>query len=113
MKRMKLIKIAEREDWGTVMEYASDDLADDTDDEKHLARAIKSSAAKKEKAKKRRLASNRGNMTYKKRFYKGESYRRNYNQYDYKPRGACWTCGKIGHTQRTCWRNHRRDDYRR
>ena len=49
---MKLIKIADRENWGTVKEYMSDNLASDTDDEKALAKAIKTAAAKREKRKK-------------------------------------------------------------
>ena len=33
-KRIKIIKLADREDWLTVAEYLSDDLADDSADEK-------------------------------------------------------------------------------
>ena len=49
LRRMKLIRLADRESWDTVKEYISDELASDTEDEKHIAKAIKASAAIKEK----------------------------------------------------------------
>ena len=54
-KRMKLIRLAEREDWMTVKEYVSDDLASDSDDDKQIAKAIKAAASKKEKMQKAKL----------------------------------------------------------
>ena len=33
IKRMKLIRLADRNTWATVQEYVSDDLASDTDDD--------------------------------------------------------------------------------
>ena len=53
-KRIKLIKIADREGWETVKEYVSDDLASDTEDEQLLAKAIKQAAANKEKRKRQK-----------------------------------------------------------
>ena len=113
LKRIKLIKPADREDWGTVKEYVSDDLASDTEDEKALAKAIKSAAAKKEKRKRfraststnRSKASPRSNST---RTSLGPMhYQRNTD--NNKPRGNCWSCGKIGHFQWQCFVNQKRD----
>ena len=51
-KRVKLIRIADREGWGTVTEYLTDDLASDSEDEKHMQKAIKAAAAKQERTRK-------------------------------------------------------------
>ena len=51
-KCIKLIIIADREGWGTVNEYLTDDLAADSGDEKHLQKAIKAAAAKQERKRK-------------------------------------------------------------
>ena len=47
-ERQKLIKIAERSElgWGVVAEYTSDELAEDSDDEKRLERAEKAAEQK-------------------------------------------------------------------
>ena len=46
-KRMKLIRLADRNTWATVQEYVSDDLASDTDDDKHIQKSIRAAAARK------------------------------------------------------------------
>ena len=48
-KRQKLIKLADREDdgWSVVNEYIADDLASDSEDEKHIVKARKLAAIKK------------------------------------------------------------------
>ena len=51
-KRIKLIRIADREGWGTVTEYLTEDLASDSEGEKHLQKAIKAAAAKQERTRK-------------------------------------------------------------
>jgi len=51
-KRLKMIRLADREDWMTVNEYLSDDLASDSADEKAISKAIKAAASKKEKKRK-------------------------------------------------------------
>ena len=50
-KRMKLIRLADRNTWATVQGYVSDDLASDTDDDKHIQKSIRAAAARKGKAK--------------------------------------------------------------
>ena len=52
IKRMKVIRLADREDWLVANGYISDELASDTDDEKRLNRAIKSADSKRSKIKK-------------------------------------------------------------
>ena len=119
-KRIKLIKIADREDWGTVKEYVSDDLASDTDDEKTLAKAIKQSAAKKEKKKKERSKSQsfRGKTNTLHRTFRNRYFSPQYSSQNpytsqipktnyYKPQGGCWTCGKLGHAQWQCVSNQK------
>ena len=103
-KRVKLIKLADREDWMVVSEYMSDDLASNSEDEKHINRARRSAAAKKEKFRK-----------YRSR--KSYSRYQNYNRYQSVPQDnlvnnmprqrtnvlRCWTCGKLGHVQANCY----------
>merc|ERR1712121_376024 len=50
-RRMKLIRLADREDWDTVREYVSDELASDTEDEKQIEKAIRVVSAKRQKFK--------------------------------------------------------------
>ena len=52
LRRIKLIRFADRENWVAVNEYLSDELASDSEDEKHMSRAIKSANTKIEKRKK-------------------------------------------------------------
>ena len=49
LRRMKLIRLADREGWDTVIEYISDELVSDTEDKNHITKAIKASVALKEK----------------------------------------------------------------
>ena len=51
LKRQKLIRLADRAEcgWDVVHEYLSDELASDSDDEKHIARSCKAAAAKRKK----------------------------------------------------------------
>ena len=50
--RLKMIRLADREDWLTVQEYLADELASDSDDDKNISKAIKSANALREKRKK-------------------------------------------------------------
>jgi len=51
-KRMKLVRLVDREDWATVNEYISDDMASYSEDEKRINRARRAAAAKSDKRKK-------------------------------------------------------------
>ena len=60
LRRIKLIRLADRESWEAVKEYESDELASDKEDGKHLNRAIRGANLKTEKRKKlRRFNSSR------------------------------------------------------
>ena len=58
-ERQKLIKIADRSEygWGVVAEYTADELADDSDDEKRLEKAEKAAERKAAKRKRKRAES--------------------------------------------------------
>lgn len=109
LKRMKLIKLADREDWIAANEYDTDDLADNSEDEKAINRAVRSANAKKEKARKFKL----------KKSYKGRDDRRRsyaapaqspYNVYPNFHNQAqsgsypriCWYCQRQGHFASQC-----------
>ena len=51
-KRMKLIRLADRESWQAVKEYESDDLASDEEDEKQIYKAVRAANIKLEKMRK-------------------------------------------------------------
>ena len=105
-KRMKLIKIVDREDWGTVKEYMSDNLASDTGDEKALAKATKAAAATRER--RRKLGANTSRL---RRIRTRPNFQRppSHSGYDVKQRGTCWSCGKLGHFQWQCFMQQKRD----
>lgn len=101
LKRMKVIKLADREDWHTVREYLSDDLASDENDEKLIAQAIKSAAAKKEKRTKLKRDS-RLNVnswfTFHNRNETDHNRGASSRLTGYKiNKGDCWRCGRLGH----------------
>ena len=52
LKRQKLIRLTDHEEcgWDVVHEYLSDELASDSDDEKHIVRSRKAAAAKRKKS---------------------------------------------------------------
>ena len=105
MKRIKLIRLADREDWATVREYVSDDLASDSDDDKQIAKAIKLSAAKREKLKKakgRKFDISRGGS-------RGRSGR--YSRFSGRSRTPliCYSCGSPGHGKWQCYSSRKRD----
>ena len=114
-KRIKLIRIAEREGWGTVTEYLTDDLASDSEDEKHLQKAIKAAAAKQERTRKSFAApsskfrnapppspstkpSLRPHHSYTTAAHPSSSKTRRS-----KAEATCWRCGKRGHFSHECF----------
>ena len=105
-KRMKAIKIADREEygWAVVRHYESDALASDTDDEKDIGRARRAAAAEvkqkrekfRAKYKNRRPAEKWGSGS------RGESWKTDRNK-----SMVCFACGKEGHTQKFCYNRSR------
>ena len=112
LRRIKLIRIADRETWDAVNEYESDELASDEEDEKHLNRAIRAANAKIEKRKKLRSARNRAGASYSNRGFGSDAtksrepfQRRAFStpqSYPVSQNRACWSCGKIGHFAANC-----------
>ena len=111
-ERIKLIRIADRDGWGTVLEYMSDDLADNSSDEKAIDKARRISYSKR-----RKRDSNKGRY-FKNRAYSNISSSNNFVQqnlnsnpvsrnqpsgnFQHQPRGVCWNCGNPGHYIRSC-----------
>ena len=111
-KRLKAIKIADREEhgWAVVRHYESDALASDTDDEKDLGRARRAAAAEakrgKEKTKAKTLARRRytNRPSYHDRPGQGSSgsfAAKADPKRGIKP--VCFSCGKEGHMQSSCF----------
>ena len=100
--RIKLINLAERETWQAVTEYQKDDLADDSDDDRRLSKAIKRAEAAKEKerTKWRRGNSRRGGRS--RGFGRGGRYHSNYRPNFQRGPPHCYSCGMIGHMSWQC-----------
>ena len=107
-KRIKLIRLADRENWETVNEYLSDDLASDSADEKMINKAIRAASAKKEKRKKlRSTQSYRRQFSFRHSPYPSPSNyasqssntRTENNRFENK---VCWGCGRHGHFLTRC-----------
>jgi hypothetical protein len=94
-ERQKMIKLADTSDlgWKVVQEYESNPIADDSEDEKRMNRALSKAErkAKSEKAKRRQRTT-----PYNKERSSAED-----NAGKYKP-GRCYTCGKRGHWSDSC-----------
>ena len=113
-KRLKLIRIADKSPngWGTVLEYETDELASNSEDEKRLKKA-EAEASKKRKAKSEEsrnvrarfaaASTSRNSSSIPDRepssrpFFRGGSSARRSFRYEDK----CYSCGKVGH-----WRVH-------
>ena len=118
--RNKLIKLADRSEhgWKVVEEYETEELAEDSDDEKKIKSAIKSAAAN-QKSKPSKFQPRRA--PYYKRAPEthpnpatatsGHNFRRFNQQYHRlpssspampRPADLCFACGKPGHWRRNC-----------
>ena len=96
-KRIKLIRLADREDWSVVNEYMSDDMASDSEDEKRIARAKRAANAKTEKHRKFR---DHRSKTRPKQYWSSNQNRPNESRpFDAK---QCWSCGRVGHFSSQC-----------
>ena len=108
-QRQKLIKVADRstQGWATVKEYITDELADDSGDEKRLKKAEKSAAAKKAELKKSKAKPTRPSQ-----YSHGAPSRAPYSfrpfatsrfSSPYRPESrTCFQCGITGHVRTSC-----------
>lgn len=101
-RRMKLIRMADRSEygWAVVAEYESDELAMDSDDEKRISRAEKE-AEKKWLRKRKRQIDDRVDST------RATQPCATYNVGATLRAGPCYGCGEWGHLKRTCPRSVR------
>jgi len=101
LQRIKVVKLADREDWLTAKLYSRDILAEDSDDEKQLAKAIKQAKAQREKTK------NKSSRSYNNSSYIFSSRRTDLaarRPSERKSSDLCWGCGKSGHFLSTCYK---------
>ena len=94
INRQKMIKLADHSElgWSVVEEYEADELADNSKDEKRMARAEKEAERKA--------------LKRKKRFADGQSFEEQQKQRSSQhttPRfGQCFGCGEVGHIREFC-----------
>ena len=105
-KRLKAIKLADREEfgWAVVRHYESDTLASDTEDEKEIGRARRAAAAE---FKKRQEKSKAKTLKRKRATDNSSSFNKYPQRPDFRSRKAviCFSCGKKGHMQKICFKN--------
>lgn len=121
--RQKLIRLADRSDfgWEVVNVYQSDELAEDSDDEKRISKAEKVAEQKILKRKKSagKSSKSRFQFTKPKEDWKAPKFGGGYTPQPWNPRstggtsssrspriGPCFTCGEFGHLKETCRRNY-------
>ena len=114
-KRLKVIKMADRSDYGwmTVKEYLSDEIASDSDDDKRIKRAEAAAAKKAQRKQDERGAKRRrfdGPSTSgahpgfgNRQFFRGGERKR------FKYDDRCFACGLPGHWRAQCSLLSRRD----
>ena len=114
-RRIKLIKLADREEdgWEVVKHYEADDLAENSDDEKQIAKARKLAASAKKKRstdrqnKKRREHTREVRSGTQQKFFSGSrpqfgksvssQYAKSFNS-----ERRCYLCHQTGHLQSMC-----------
>ena len=97
LKRIKLIRLADRESWPVAAEYVSDDLASNSEDEKHINRAVRTANAKLEKRKRmrrQRTDTQKLNNNNNQQFLQSSSVPQNQLRY--------YFCNRVGHYAKNC-----------
>lgn len=112
-KRQKVIKIADCHGWDTVNAYLSDELADDSEDDKRLSKAVRHAEYKrreKERLNRKKRNSARGRYNFRSSSSATVStqdpvtkpmFQRSTTRFSplYQ---TCWSCGQSGHRQYQC-----------
>ena len=119
-KQQKLIKMADREEhgWEVVKHYLSDDLADDSNDEKEIKKARKEALATIAKRNKKKVPFRNAPQYrsqkpttdgYQRRYWGTGTERASIDRQAYAQRkSVCYKCGKEGHFQHNCPLKYRR-----
>ena len=100
--KLKHIRIADREEhgWQVVKFYESDDLASNSDDEKHLNRAKREAAAACKKMDAKKQAHKRFNPRSASR---GDQFSESSKSFRRSSQLVCYGCNRIGHTRKFCF----------
>ena len=114
-QRQKLIRLADRSElwWMVVGEYEADELADDGDDEKRIAKAIKSAEKKAEAVRRKRRSkgpAGNGAVSYRGKFLRPSNVVQpqltrsaGQNTVPYTQAiGPCFACHEYGHLRSGC-----------
>ena len=108
LKRLKAVRIADREEfgWAVLRHYESDEVASDTEDEKEISRGRWAAAAEVEKQRETASArsQNSGDL------WPNRHRPTNIPHHDLLTgtKKLCFACGKEGHMQKTCYRKNRK-----
>ena len=102
LKRLKAIKIADREEfgWAVVRHYESDEIASNTEDEKDIVRARRAAATEVKKRQDSSRANSSRQRSAKPRLSSKYPIRPDHRSFKAM---ICFTCGKEGHVQRNCY----------
>ena len=102
--RMKLIKIAEREGWGCVKHFVSDNLVSGDEEEKRLKKAIRANSSTKE-AKKAKISSSHTSTNSQNRGDLSQNFNNQSNNAYYRRKLdsiQCFNCRLFGHYAYNC-----------
>jgi len=103
-ERQKLIKIADRSEfgWGVVAEYTADELAEDSNDKKHLEKAEKAAERKAAKRKRKQVEptakTGKGRYNVQQPGPSGSAL----ISAAMRTAGTCFACGEMGHLRSYC-----------
>ena len=111
-KRMKALRLADKEGWDVALAHLSDEMASNSEDEKRLKKARSSAKASRDGKKKRARSSSMGQENDRKWGKSSEEYgekrgrssyaKSNYRTYSGTDSKTCWTCGRLGHISPEC-----------
>ena len=107
-KRLKVLRLADKDGWDAALAYLSDDLADDEGDRKCMRKAKKTAQTNKDMSQKsasRYVTGRYQAVASRVATHPGPSGTRYTTDYasDRETR-TCWVCGRMGHLAKSCRR---------